>query len=477
MSLDLEQFLNQWRMTADAVLAVLLGEGFVYDGAHAHYDLAKWDIGISDTSFPPQGNQIATWRAISGLRQEKLAVHRTTVLASPYGASISQEWLNLTITDHNLTFDGEVFRTNAIALKGFGERYLVMKALDFSLMDLGNNSKDPNAIINSLMSTLVQQGNGQIEGETIADDDFFAQFDQAPERRMLTGVAPIDRWTGGITKGMVLGVVSRYKGRKTSLMLNVLLNLAEQGASCSVLMFESSQEFVKCQLLSMLAIRWLKKNRLYNSADSYGLAMYIGLDAKTIFDSKNQYKTWEQTRQHALREAMGQMQKIGDRLRIYSTGYKTGKLFDLESCVRILNYDKRRYGSNVSAVDHLQRIEGRDGANIYERMSQASNRLESFARREQVALFLLSQMNEKGVEAESESKSANVKGGGDFSAAVDYLITLGYNPPENERLSAYLEMTMFLSRYGAGGNNVNAKVEIDRTSGLLGAEPSYNLPI
>jgi hypothetical protein len=56
-------------------------------------------------------------------------------------------------------------------------------------------------------------------------------------------------------------------------------------------------------------------------------------------------------------------------------------------------------------------------------------------------------------------------------------VSLNYDAPENERLTAYLEMTMRLSRYGAGGKNVSAKMEIDRTSGLLGAEAKYELPI
>ncbi|HRF94495.1 MAG TPA: DnaB-like helicase C-terminal domain-containing protein, partial [Aggregatilineales bacterium] len=261
------------------------------------------------------------------------------------------------------------------------------------------------------------------------------------------------------------------KGRKTSLMLNLMLNLAEDGASTAILMFESSQFFVKCQVLSMLAMRWLKEMGMYNKADNFNYPMYMGLSAKDIHDARNSYEAWHPTRKQALKEAFNRMRRLGDRLRIYSTGYKTGKLSDLQSCQRILMYDKRRYGTDIASIDHLQRIQ--EQGNIYERMSKVSNTLEGFARREEVALLLLSQMNEEGIKAESVGNSPNVKGGGDLSAAVDYMVSLAYSASEDST-SAYLTLNMRLSRYGAGGKEVKSTLEIEPVSGLLGKE---NVPV
>lgn len=468
-------FLNQWRATADNVLSVLIAEEIVERGSRVRYDSVAYDIGLSDTAFPPKGGQIATWRAISNLRQEGKPVHQSTILSNPYGANIQAEWLATIITQYSEALDGEVFRANAEALKTFGERYLTMKSLDFAQQDLYANVKDPEAIIHALMSSLAQRGSGQIENEGIGADAFFDRFNMPPMRRLLTRIAPLDRWTGGMTKGMVMGVLSPYKGRKTSLMLNVILNLVESGASASILMLESTQEFLKCQIASLLAMRWLIQNGLYHSADHYGLPMHIGLSAKDIFDANNQYLTWHPTRQTALREAFAQMRKYGDKLRIYSTGHKAGKLSNLASCERVLMYDLRRYKTDIAAIDHVQRISAY--GNIFERMSLISNALESFARREGVALLLLSQMNEEGIKAETQGNSPNVKGGGDLSAAVDYMVSLTYDPPEDEKEKAYLRMNMRLSRYGAGGKLVSADMEIERTSGLLLSERRFDLPI
>ncbi|HRF94494.1 MAG TPA: hypothetical protein PLZ51_04850, partial [Aggregatilineales bacterium] len=108
--------------------------------------------------FPPKGSQIATWRAISNLRLEKKAVHQTTVLGNLHGGSINAQWLATIITQYSDLLDGEVFRTNAEALKRFGERYMILQALNFAVQDLNGDAKDPNTIINTLMSNLVQQG-------------------------------------------------------------------------------------------------------------------------------------------------------------------------------------------------------------------------------------------------------------------------------------------------------------------------------
>lgn len=464
------QFMNQWMKTADAVLSVMLAEEAVFGDEHRNYfDMVAYDLGLSDMHFPASNggqltNQMKTWRAISHLRSQQKAVHQTTVIGDEYGGSIPPEWLAMVITQYSDLLAGDVFRTNAEALKRFGERFLLMRALQFASDDLNTDAKDPDMVIHALMSTLSNRGGGKIEGESADAEAFFDLFAQDPEKRILTKITPIDTWTGGMKRGDVVGIVAPEKSRKTTLALNWALNHIEQGESVAILMLEDTATAIKAKFVSMLAVRWLIREGLYDKADKHNFPMYSGLSAKNLLMTRNGYKKWDATRQRAVDVGLAQFHAMQKRLRVYDRGFHTGNLGNLQSCLRVLMYDKRRYDTSLVVIDHLQRITA-PHTTLYDRMSESVNALEEYARKHQTSLLLLSQMNEDAKKAGYDTV-AGTKGGGELGAAVNYMLRVSHRY-DKEAHVGYMTLNMFLSREGIGGKDEKQTIRVEPTSGLI----------
>jgi len=468
MTTEMISFMNQWHKSADAVLTVLLSEEDDYGaGTRKYFDLAAFDIGLTDTSFPPKNFQLPTWRAISNLRATGKAVHVTTVMGNMHGMTINPEWLGRLRLEYSELLENEVFRTNSEQLKRFGERYLLVKALDFAQRDLEAN-KDPDMVIGALMSTLSNRGTGAIEDETADAPAFFELFDQAPEPRTLSGIAPIDIWTGGgLGLGEVVGIVAPEKSRKTTVALDWGKNLAEQGASVAVFMLESTIDAIKARFVSMYGIKWLMDRGLYDKADDNNYPFYMGMSGRNLLKTRNGYKKWHPYRVQAINHGLNEFRNLSSHIRFYDRGYRTGGLSNIDSIMRVMQYDKRRYGTQMVILDHLQRIRGGRGSGIFDVMSGAVNTLEEHARKSGTSMVLLSQQNEATKSLGSEATIVGSKGdGGALGAAVDYLLKLAYSYTEETHV-AYITLNMFLSRHGMGGRDEKKVVNCEPVSGLL----------
>lgn len=461
-------FINQWQKVAEFVLSVLLCEEDDYGaGTRKYFDTAAFEVGLTDSSFPSQGFQLPTWRAISTLRHEGRAVHQTTVKSSMYGGSIDDEWLGRVRLQYSTLLEGDVFRTNAEALNRFGERYLLLRALDFAQQDL-ENDKNPDTIIQSLMSTLSNRGNGSIEHERADAQPFFDLFELPPEPRILSRITPIDIWTeGGLSAGEVVGIAAPEKSRKTTIALNWARNYVEQGASVAIFMLESTADSIKARFVSMFAIRWLVDRGLYNKADNGGYLLHSGLSGKNLLRTRNGYKSWHPYKVQAIEAGLAEFRNLTKTLRIYDRGYRSGKIGDIGSVQRVLKYDQNRYGTDLAVLDHIQRLTSSKNEGLYALISGAINALEAHARGQQISMILLSQLNENTKKQGSDAVTTGVLGdGGALSAAVDYMLKATYEHVKDPYMG-YIHLNMFLSRNGEGGPQEKATVRTEPISGLM----------
>jgi len=467
--------IQAWEQVADYVLAPLVAEQMV-DGATKHYWLGVQG-GLMAYQFP-EGHHREVYKAVSGLILADKPVHITT-LQNELNGSVPQEYLPqlYTLYTSGSTLSGHVFEANVETLCEYGERNHTIKQLQRAATELisGGKDKDADKVVSHAISALVNSGSDSIEAET-ADrmaDDFFAYMSEMPERHMQTGVALTDRWTGGFGAGDFIAIVAAMKQRKTSLVLNWLLNMARSGHSVALMMLESNKRMVNAMLVSMLAIEYLIENNLYNEPEidnngrPFGQANQVW--ASTLIKLQGHYPSLGQRRAEAIRYGISEFRKLERNFRVYDRTRKGGSLNDNASIHRVCLRDKALYGTDFIAIDHAQRINER--GNDYEKLTTVVPYLESLARRENIAMCLLAQLKADEAEGTGNTHLSGVRGGSVLDEAVDYMFITGYKQklPDSEvrRPNNQLIIGLQHSRYGDGGAHKREVVNIDPNSGLI----------
>jgi replicative DNA helicase len=465
-------FVENWNRLAEHVLAVLLAEEGVHQSS-GRYESAVYDVGLKARSFPA-GHWRAAFQAIDTLRGEGAPVHRTTVLTQLNG-TVDEAWIAQRIALYSPMIDGDVFDRNVRDLIKIGEVANVRQQLRDADMAL-SNGEDLNTSVVKLMTELVSSGEDSIKNETAIalGDDLVTHMASEPDRLLATGIECLDAWMGGIGVDDVIGLTAPYKMRKSTLARNIALNMAREGASVAILMYESNRRMVAAQFVSMLAIEYLVKNDLYYGKRNNHEFRWIS--AKDLVVQRKGYKKWYPEKVAAVDYGIAEWRKLENNIRIYDKSKQGGKLVDLASAHRVLLRDKRLYGTDIAIIDHATQI--MEPGSVYDRMQKIAPFLETLARQEQFAMCILAQMNEESVKGSRDSHSPGVKGGGDLPAACDYLFTLSYREADADgmRDDSTMTITMHLSRYGTGGSDVKQPIPIDPASGLhLKTTRSFNL--
>lgn len=352
-----------------------------------------------------------------------------------------------------------------------GERHRKRKELEQALIAMSKEDSDVDAISNVLVSKLMSNAGNmtlQAEAHELVDAQV-ESFNQQQRDTLLTGIRPIDVWTTGWGTSEFVAIVAAMKQRKTSLALTAMLNMALEGKSIAIMMFESNRQTVTATLTGMLAYRWLRDEghlgtivkRLDNGTPI--LAEYIkSHDAVKLphaFRGKYQglrYQAW-QVAQAKLRTLP---------IRVYDKTRTGGGLSDLASIHKTWLMDMHRYNTTVVMIDHMQRINEGNG-NSYEQMALVSASVENWVRSYEVTCCLLSQQNSSAING-TRSYNAGAEGGARLDAAVDTLYTVSYRrEDEMGMLSPANEITVELkhSRYDDSGQR--AAMHIDPYSGYV----------
>lgn len=465
--------IESWQQTADYILAPLVAEEMLTKG-HSHY----WktiEAHLLAMHFP-EGRWRLVYLATQDLIISQKAVHITTLQTALEG-QVSPDYIALlfTLCQKNTSLLNGVFDANLGTLREYGERAYAIDKLNAGIIALtAGDNRGQDAVIAETIGNLTTTSASTIKHETAIEmgNDFESFMNEAPERTMKTYVEVVDNWMGGIAVGEFMAIVGAMKQRKTTLLLNMLINLARQRHSCSLMMFESNKRMINAALVAMLAMEFVLANGLYGKADYNAQGVTLGkceqIWVKSLVKLQRNFFTLGLKRAEAVRYGISEFKKLEAHLRIYDRSKDGGGLSDTASAYRLALRDKALYDTEFLALDHAQRI-NEVGKSDYEKLLKIVPFMEALARREDIAVCLLAQLAADKAEGTGDSHASGVRGGTILDEAVDSMFSIVYRgKSDNGRdPSDVLRITAQQSRYGDGGAGTSVYVAIDPNTGLF----------
>lgn len=447
--------------TADYVLAVLFGERS--EGRSEHYWQAV-RMGLHDALLP-DGQWREAYRALIDLTYKNIPAHPTTLEAYP---RVPVDWVVQLLavwgSSATSTLQGAVFEANVKQLIDLGVRFGRAEVLAryAQMVQAGGDLDDLNRRMHDELNALTAS---RVEGET-ADQLAVAATEQMRSplvARASTGLAAWDEAVGGIGEGDLFAVAAADKMRKTTFVLNALVRMAQRGESVAILMLESTRMAVASQLIAMLGTAWLDEQRLLIGGQ-LGALPYATVGLPSGFLRTYGSAAFNQLQRQAAEAGVERFKQLGNRLRVYDASPAGGSLSDLASIQRVVDYELQRHAPRVIAIDNVQAISAR--GTDYERMITVVPELERMARRNGVALIVISQLNQSAIEAGPTTYSVGARGGAVLDANADYVWTLRYNIAAAGRILDRDELFVRLhkTRYGQPAEGI---VRINPPSGWI----------
>jgi len=451
-----------WQLAADEMLAAMLTE-------RRWWEWAVFECGLLAMHFPP-GKHRQAFLAINLLRLSEQPTHLTAVVDQANG-TVPLEWLSERALLAEVACHEAVVRKNAAILRTRGTAYAQLQICENAASEL-RKAPDEEARRKVIASTITRLGDEL--GHDVDDatalaggERFMALLESKPQPGLSTGVNWVDQTTGGIQPGELWWIAGAYKMRKSSVMRNIALGAARDGASVTIITLESPQQVVIAQLVTMMAGEWLLANGLYHEKTRAGTPLNA-ITARQLLTLRANYRTALDPRQvAAVQYGLEEFKRLGRQLRIYDATPANGGVRTLADVYTILLRDRNLYGANVLCLDYLQRLSGR-GDTIFERTSQQALELQNMALRHKVAFVVLAQRNEETIRTHEDEHSPGVKGGGDPAATADYLFLTRYpvkNPDTKTVNRELLQIELRLARHGEAGQK--AELPIHPASGWL----------
>lgn len=468
--------LETWQQTADFILAPLVAEQFV-DGDNKLYYRGMAQ-GMMAYVFP-EGKHRQLYMTVQSMIFENKPIHPSTLYAE-LGTSFSQDYISILfkLYQKGSSLGGSVFDANIKTLLGYGARYEAIGKLNAAAAAVTNgDERGLDAVISDAVSSLINTGVDVIQNETaIAMGHDFAEYmSQEPQNNLMTGIELIDGWIGGLGRGDFMAIVAAMKQRKTSLLLNMLLNMARDGKSVALMMLESNKRMVNAMLVSMMAVEYIIHNQQYGLpiVNEHGTSMgeSQNIYASSLVKLQRRYPVLGELRAKAIEHGIAELKRLGDRLRIYDRTREGGSLNDNASIHRVCLRDKSIFDTDFIAIDHAQRVN--EQGNDYEKLAKVVPYLETLARRENITMCLLAQLKAGEAEGTGDNHSSGVRGGSILDEAVDYMLITGYRQkmPDSDIGTRYPSDALMIglqhSRYGDGGSGKRKHIAIDPSSGLV----------
>lgn len=472
---------TSYEIAADDLVAVLY-----------HNKAAYHDIRFKHQLLPklmPDGNHQLFTEAVYWLYEHNKPIHDTTIIER--APSISPQWLAERVTLYDDTRLGQVIGENCNIVRDEGLHRGTQRLLQIAHSQLQEKgaAKRPE-IIGRLVNLLSTIGT-EAKAEAVLASEH-GRLNRLKDANSVDGIRTqipcIDDWTHGYERAHIWWIGGAYKGRKTTLLLNMFLAIAmyllrnpdeDIDISPAFLSREMLQGRVQRQIESMLAIAYIYKKGLYgktyNNTNGYEVH-YNWIDHSLIKRLNRSYGHLEGEAQlHAYQSWLGDergyavywAQRIYDKLtfRIYDSTPEHGNLSDYYSVDTAINMDMVNHGGNWFGIDYLQLIDA-PGDNLFSKVNFMAQQLQQKAQRKNITIIVLAQLNEDTIK-NGESYSPGVKGGGDPAQTADYFLRTRYNDDQATSDETQLSVQMKLSRHGAGGNGVREILEIHPASGLI----------
>lgn len=439
--------------------------------AAMYFDPLKIDRAIYNHNirggFYPFEPQRVLFQVLCDLRQAGQEIYDTTVLAKA-GNQFTHDWL-LGLVNTYAPPMGAAFDANCQLLTEYGIRANAVKVLQTAQVQMSNaDGKETGQLIRQTMDALggmhTVNGIKSVTAESTGND-FAAYMAGDPITTQSTGLDWLNDLTGGFSPADIWWIVSAYKMRKSTILLNLALYAALNGASVAFLSREMQTRRVVAQLVCMFGIGYLLENGLYESRSNNGHPLNW-ISPRALMQSRNTYRRWDNRKVAAIDYGIAEYKKLKDRLRIYDTSDEGGRLRDIDSVQSILQRDRALHGTQIAMADYLQLFDA-PGAGIFDKVSYGARVLQETAKRDDITLIIAAQKNENAIQnMNTDSYSSGVKGGGDAAQTADFLLETRYKYGDltDERK---LEITLKLSRHGSGGNDVKQIFDIHPGSGLF----------
>lgn len=478
----LDKVRTSYEIAADDLCAVMLMN-------RGEYERIRFEHGLRP-NFMPQGFHRQLTEALFYLYENDKPIHDTLILERIPDMSLS--WLAQRFTLYDETRLGQVTKENAAIVKDegilLGTRKLLQVA-DTQLAEKGAKGRlETIRNLTSLLSTIGMDS--QIRDVTAAKHGKKNRLlDMQKKDGSPIGIPYLDTLSNGYEFGHIWWIGGAYKGRKTTLGLNLALAVAlarrdkQTSMNPAILSGEMEQGRVQRQLEAMLAIAYIKRRGYYGKTFKNGNGLSIGydwIDAALIKNMNMKYADLPDERRFeaycrilgTIRgEALYWAQALYDELdlRVYDSTPEHGNLVTFEALDMAINMDITNYGGNWFIGDYLQlfKIEGRPNAEIYERTSAMAMALQFKAKQKKILIMMLAQLNENAIKGGEESQSSGIKGGGDPAQTADYFLRTMYNDGKFSANENELWMQMKLSRHGASGKDKYQVLPLHAKSGLI----------
>lgn len=446
-------------------------EGAAYDVLSAMFfdtskiAMSEYQYALKPVLFPTPELGLL-FQTLCELNRTGQPINDNTIL-SRLGSKVDVQWLKDVLHVYTPAV-GAAFDTNCQLVADYGIRASgsrIGKILSSQFDDLEGKPTDVivSQGIDVLGALTTHSTTQRVTAGEIADD-FNAFMSMPAENGIKTGIPWLDELTNGFSKSDMWWVAGAYKMRKTTLMLNLCLHAAKNGASVAFLSREMSKQQVAAQLVSMLAVGDLMTTGEYDKRNQAG--QYLNwISGRSLILARDKYQKWNKRKVEAIDNAISIFNGIGDHLRIYDTSPENGALTDIASAQLAIKRDRFLFNTDVVFVDYLQLFDA-PGNGLFDKVSYSARAFQEITKRDDVALMIAAQRNEDAIKGSNTDYSPGIKGGGDPAATADFVIQtlykFGATADENT-----LELTMALSRHGSGGNDTKYLAPIHPNSGLL----------
>lgn len=259
-----------------------------------------------------------------------------------------------------------------------------------------------------------------------------------------TGLKWFDNLTGGLWLGMNYWIAAAYKQGKTTLLRNITLSCCLNSIPVDIFCAEGTRELFTLDCQAMLATKMLIERAI--PVDKLRLS---GLFIKRTWRQGNLLTKDEY---ECIQEARLAWEKYSIQLWDSKDGIK-----DTMTMRYRIKQSKIEHGVKVVGADYSQLFG--TGGTLFERQSSVALAIPDIAVNENVAILMLTQKNEEAIR-NPNNYSIGVKGGGDASAAADFMIVPSFDPELKNMLTVELKY----SRHTSSGKNSHV---IDPSSGLI----------
>ena len=473
---------TSYEIAADDLVAVLYHDPVAYHDIRFRHNLLP--------KLMPEGNHQLFTDAVYWLYEHNKPIHDTTIIER--APALSPQWLAERVTLYDDTrVQSAVITENCAIVRDEGLHRGTRRLLQIADSQLSTKGAAHRAEIIGRLTNLLSTIGTDAKAESVMASEhgrINRLIDANSVDGVKTGIPCIDDWTNGYERAHIWWIGGAYKGRKTTLLLNMFLAIAMYilkhsdeniDISPAFLSREMLQGRVQRQIESMLAIAYLYKKGYYDKTyrNQNGKECHYNWIDHSLIKRLNRayghlegqaqlnaYQNWiGDTRGYAVYWA----QRMYDMLtfRIYDSTPEHGNLSDYYSVDTAINMDIVNHGGNWFGVDYLQLIDA-PGDNLFSKVNFMAQQFQQKAQRKNITMIVLAQLNEDTIK-NGESYSPGVKGGGDPAQTADYFLRTRYNDDAATSDETQLSVQMKLSRHGAGGNGIREVVDIHPASGLI----------